>query len=71
MPASRHPWVEVASVFGGAVTIHALPYILLQGLLAGSTLVVSRFGVAQFHPVAYNWPLCHSPPSLLGSTCGV
>jgi drug/metabolite transporter (DMT)-like permease len=35
------------------MTIHALPYILLQGLLAGSTLVVSRFGIGQFHPVTY------------------
>ena len=53
MPVSLRLWVEVSGVFGGAMTIYALPYILLQGRLAGSTLVVSRFGVAQFHPITY------------------
>lgn len=35
------------------MTIQALPYILLQGFLFGSTLVVSRFSVGQFHPTTY------------------
>lgn len=31
----------------------ALPYISLLGILFGSTLVASRFSVAQFHPLTY------------------
>jgi O-acetylserine/cysteine efflux transporter len=35
------------------LTLQALPYILLQGFLFGSTLVVSRFSVGQFQPTTY------------------
>ena len=35
------------------MTIQALPYILLLGFLFGSSLIASRFGVGQFHPVIY------------------
>jgi drug/metabolite transporter (DMT)-like permease len=35
------------------LTLQALPYILLQGFLFGSTLVASRFSVGQFHPTTY------------------
>lgn len=35
------------------MTIQALPYILLLGFLFGSTLIASRFGVGQFHPIIY------------------
>jgi len=35
------------------LTVQALPYILLQSLLFGSTLVASRFSVGQFHPATY------------------
>jgi drug/metabolite transporter (DMT)-like permease len=35
------------------LTLQALPYILLQGFLFGSTLVVSRFSVGQFEPTIY------------------
>jgi len=35
------------------LTIQALPYILLQGFLFGSTLIASRFSVGQFHPTTY------------------
>ncbi len=35
------------------MTAQALPYILLVGFLFGSTLVASRFGVGQFHPITY------------------
>ena len=33
----------------------ALPYILLLGLLFGSTLLVSRFSLGQFAPTTYTW----------------
>ncbi|MBN1219328.1 MAG: DMT family transporter [Anaerolineae bacterium] len=35
------------------MTIQALPYILLLGFLFGSSLIASRFGVGQFHPITY------------------
>ena len=35
------------------MTTQALPYILLVGLLFGTTLISSRFGVGQFHPITY------------------
>jgi drug/metabolite transporter (DMT)-like permease len=35
------------------LTLQALPYILLQGFLFGSTLVASRFSVGQFQPTTY------------------
>ena len=35
------------------MTIQALPYILLLGVLFGSTLIASRFSVGQFHPTTY------------------
>jgi drug/metabolite transporter (DMT)-like permease len=35
------------------VTVQALPYIMLLGFLFGSSLIVARFGVAQFHPLTY------------------
>ena len=35
------------------MTPQALPYVILQGLLFGSTLVVSRFSVGQFQPLTY------------------
>ena len=35
------------------MTVKALPYVLLLGLFFGSSLVVSRFTVGQFDPVAY------------------
>ncbi|MBN1993785.1 MAG: DMT family transporter [Anaerolineae bacterium] len=35
------------------MTIQALPYILLLGFLFGTSLIASRFGVGQFHPIAY------------------
>ncbi len=31
----------------------ALPYIILLGILFGSSLVVSRFSVGQFQPLTY------------------
>jgi drug/metabolite transporter (DMT)-like permease len=31
----------------------AIPYVLLQGFLFGSTLIASRFSVGQFHPLLY------------------
>ena len=33
----------------------SLPYILLLGLLFGSTLLVSRFSLGQFAPTTYTW----------------
>ena len=33
----------------------ALPYVLLLGLLFGSTLLVSRFSLGQFAPTTYTW----------------
>ena len=35
------------------MTIQALPYIVLAGLLAGSSLIAPPFGVGQFHPITY------------------
>jgi drug/metabolite transporter (DMT)-like permease len=35
------------------LTLQALPFILLQGFLFGSTLVASRFSVGQFQPTTY------------------
>jgi len=35
------------------VAVHSLPYVILLGLLYGTTLVVSRFSVGQFHPTTY------------------
>ena len=35
------------------MTFRALPYITLLGFFFGSTLVVSRFSVGQFHPTTY------------------
>jgi drug/metabolite transporter (DMT)-like permease len=35
------------------LTLQALPYILLQGFLFGSTLIASRFSVGQFRPTTY------------------
>ena len=35
------------------MTLQALPYILLQGFLFGSTLVASRFSVGQYQPTTY------------------
>lgn len=35
------------------MTAQALPYILLVGLIFGSTIVAARFSVGQFHPVTY------------------
>lgn len=35
------------------MTIQSLPYILVLGLLLGSTLVANRFGLGQFEPAAY------------------
>ena len=35
------------------LTVQALPYILLVGCLFGSTLIASRFGLGQFHPITY------------------
>jgi drug/metabolite transporter (DMT)-like permease len=35
------------------LTVQALPYILLVGLIFGTTIVAARFGVGQFHPVTY------------------
>ena len=35
------------------MSVRALPYVLLLGLFFGSSLVVSRFTVSQFDPVAY------------------
>ncbi len=35
------------------MSIQALPYVVLLGFLFGSTLVVSRFSVGQFHPLTY------------------
>jgi drug/metabolite transporter (DMT)-like permease len=35
------------------LTAQALPYILLVGLIFGSTIVAARFSVGQFHPVTY------------------
>lgn len=33
--------------------IQALPFVLFQGFLFGSTLIASRFSVGQFHPTTY------------------
>lgn len=35
--------------------LEALPYILLQGLMFGTTLVASRFSVGQYAPTTYIW----------------
>jgi drug/metabolite transporter (DMT)-like permease len=35
------------------MSIRALPFVLLQGLLFGTSLVASRFSVGQFHPTTY------------------
>jgi drug/metabolite transporter (DMT)-like permease len=35
------------------LTIQSLPYILILGLLFGTTLVANRFGLRQFEPAAY------------------
>lgn len=35
------------------MAIQSIPYVALLGLFFGSTLVVSRFSVGQFHPVTY------------------
>ncbi|MCA9992743.1 MAG: DMT family transporter [Anaerolineales bacterium] len=35
------------------MTLEALPYVVLLGVLFGSTLVASRFGVGQFAPMTY------------------
>jgi len=35
------------------LTAQALPYILLVGLIFGTTIVAARFSVGQFHPVTY------------------
>lgn len=35
--------------------VEGLPFILLQGLLFGTTLVISRFSVGQFSPTTYIW----------------
>ncbi len=35
--------------------IQALPYLLLQGFLFGSTLIASRFAVGQFESTTYIW----------------
>lgn len=35
--------------------VEGMPFILLQGLLFGTTLVVSRFSVGQFSPTTYIW----------------
>ena len=35
------------------MTAQALPSILLVGFLFGSTIIASRFGVGQFHPITY------------------
>jgi drug/metabolite transporter (DMT)-like permease len=35
------------------LTVQALPYILLVGLIFGSTIVAARFSVGRFHPVTY------------------
>ena len=35
------------------MTAQALPYVLLVGFFFGSTVIASRFGLGQFHPIAY------------------
>jgi drug/metabolite transporter (DMT)-like permease len=35
------------------MTIQALPYVLLLGFMFGSTLIASRFGLGQFHPLVF------------------
>jgi drug/metabolite transporter (DMT)-like permease len=35
------------------MTVQALPYVLLVGFFFGSTVIASRFGLGQFHPIAY------------------
>jgi drug/metabolite transporter (DMT)-like permease len=35
------------------LTAQALPYILLVGVIFGSTIVTARFSVGQFHPITY------------------
>jgi drug/metabolite transporter (DMT)-like permease len=35
------------------LTTQALPYIILTGSLFGTSLIASRFGVGQFHPIVY------------------
>jgi drug/metabolite transporter (DMT)-like permease len=40
-------------VIGAIMPVQALPYIILQGFLFGSTLVVSRYCVGQFAPTIY------------------
>jgi len=53
------------------LTVQALPYILLQGVLFGSSLIASRFSVGQFHPSTYIGlrmvlaSLCHAAVYLL------
>jgi drug/metabolite transporter (DMT)-like permease len=46
-------WRAQGGVKETRLTAQALPYILLVGFLFGSTLVASRFGVGQFHPITY------------------
>ncbi|MFN2195620.1 MAG: DMT family transporter [Anaerolineales bacterium] len=35
--------------------LEALPYLLIQGILFGTTLVASRYSVGQFSPTTYIW----------------
>ncbi len=35
------------------MNVRALPFVLLQGFLFGTTLIASRFSVGQFHPLTY------------------
>ncbi len=35
------------------MTSQALPFVLLQGLLWGTSLLASRYGVGQFHPIVF------------------
>lgn len=35
--------------------LEALPYILIQGIMFGTTLVASRFSVGQYSPTTYIW----------------
>ncbi len=35
------------------MTIQAIPYVSLLGLMFGSTLIASRFGIGQFHPLVF------------------
>jgi drug/metabolite transporter (DMT)-like permease len=36
-----------------ALSPQAIPFLLLQGFIWGTTLLASRFGVGQFHPLTY------------------